>query len=82
MMIEGGEKQSRRRRGASASQVMDDEIESARHQIVRLEDGKWRLYLHGVLVADLQGRVILFESEADALAFLEESDARAVSVDS
>jgi hypothetical protein len=61
---------------------MDDEIESARHQVVRLGDGKWCAYLHGVLIVDLQGRMIVFDSEADARAFLEESDARAVSVDS
>jgi hypothetical protein len=61
---------------------MDDETESARHQIVRLEDGKWCADLHGVLIADLKGQMILFDSEADATAFLEECDARAVSVDS
>jgi hypothetical protein len=61
---------------------MDDETKSARNQVVSLGDGKWCAYLHGVLVSDLQGRVILFDSEADARAFVEESDARAVSVDS
>jgi hypothetical protein len=34
------------------------------------------------LVTDLKGRMIVFDSEADAMAFLEECDARAVSVDS
>lgn len=61
---------------------MDEEVKGARHQVVSLGDGKWCAYLHGVLVADLQGRTILFDSEADAWAFLEEADARAVSEDS
>jgi hypothetical protein len=61
---------------------MDEEVKSARHQVASLGDGKWCAYLHGVLVADLQGRTILFDSEADARAFLEEADARAVSEDS
>ena len=75
-------KQLQRRRRAGADQAMDDEIETARHQVVRLGDGEWCAFLHGVLVTDLKGRVIVFDSEADAMAFLEECDARAVSVDS
>jgi hypothetical protein len=31
---------------------------------------------------DLEGRLLLFDTEADARAFVEESDARASSVDS
>jgi hypothetical protein len=61
---------------------MDEKIKSARDQVVGLGDGKWCAYLHGVLVADLQGRTVLFDSEADARAFLDEADARAVSEDS
>jgi hypothetical protein len=75
-------KQLQRRRRACADQAMDDEIETARHQVVRLGDGEWCAFLHGVLVTDLKGRMIVFDSEADAMAFLEECDARAVSVDS
>ncbi len=60
---------------------MVDEIKRARHEAVQLTDGKWCAYLHGVLVTDLDGVVVLFDSEADARAFIEESDARATSID-
>ena len=60
---------------------MPDETEKARHEAVELDDGKWCAYLHGVLVTDLGGAMIVFDSEADAKAFVEESEARAASVD-
>ena len=60
---------------------MPDETEKAHHEAVELGDGKWCAYLHGVLVTDLAGAMIVFDSEADAKAFVEESEARAASVD-
>lgn len=61
---------------------MNDEIDPARNEVVALGEGKWCAYLHGGLVRDLQGRMIVFDSEADARAFLDEAEARATSVDS
>jgi hypothetical protein len=62
--------------------IMSDEIKKPDHRIVALGSGKWLAYLHGELVTDLQGRAIEFDTQDDARAFLDESDARASSVDS
>lgn len=61
---------------------MNANTDSTRSHVAARGDGKWLAFLHGVLVTDLDGREVVFETEDDARAFLEEAAARAASVDS
>ena len=61
---------------------MNDDIDKPDLCVVALSNGKWSAYLHRVLVTDLRGQTVEFDTEDDARAFLAELAARASSVDS
>lgn len=61
--------------------IMSNEIKEPDHRTERCENGKWVAFLEGVLVTDLKGRAVEFDTEADARAFLDEAATRSSSVD-